>query len=421
MGHFQGEVVHRQCFFDVLLALGRANRRLDHRHRVVRHARRTESKQRRLRITQRVDLAPQIVGEVLEAGFDRPPVGVEIGNPHRVGRLPRQVGEDVQLGLAVLVGLVQSKGNPPRREALSRLGVVQTNRVFVEVSPSAVLAGPSALPLQLPGKRRGVLPNHEASPAATNAEQKPGRAEVAVRQDAIAGRNAGERLVQQRPFLGISLFAGDHVGHQVEPRIVEHQRLSRQDGGAETTQLENAMFGARQMVPIQHPHAITRQQRRGLRSHRLDAGEQFLRRIMHQRRRDLRFQVLQLVVDGLPRDGNLVRVGLVVGSHRRRFLEHDAAHDLNALGESQLLRVAQHGVVLEHLIQHRRFKNAFDRRANHHTDRTPFHKHRQRFARQHPCRSCFPKLVAPSPPRCGPGRSRSDTINPEIRLGPLQG
>ena len=74
---------------------------------------------------------------------------------------------------------------------------------------------------------------------------------------------------------------------------------------------------------------------------------------MHQCRRDVRFQAFELVVHGLPRYGNLVGMGLVVGSHRRRFLEHDIGHDLDTLGESQFLDIAQDRVVLENLIQHR--------------------------------------------------------------------
>ena len=95
LSDFQGEIIHRQFFFHVLLALRGTDRRFHHRHRVVRHTSRAESEQRRLGIPQRVDLASQILGQVLEAGFDRPAVGVKIGNPYRAGHLPWQIGENV--------------------------------------------------------------------------------------------------------------------------------------------------------------------------------------------------------------------------------------------------------------------------------------------------------------------------------------
>src|SRR5208337_5540360 len=87
--------------------------------------------------------------------------------------------------------------------------------------------------------------NYEKSPLTMNAEQEPGGAEVAVRNDAIASGNARQCLTQQRPFLGMRVFAGNDVGDQAVLRVVEHQRLPWQGGGTETTQLENAMLGIR--------------------------------------------------------------------------------------------------------------------------------------------------------------------------------
>ncbi len=225
--------------------------------------------------------------------------------------------------------------------------------------------------------------------------------------------NTRQGLLQQRTFLGMRVFAGNHVGNQTVLRIVEHQRLPRQGGGPKPAQLENTMLGAGQVVPIQDSYAVARQQRQGLRPHRLHTGAQFLARIMHQRRRDLRFQTLQLVIDSLPGHRNFVRVGLVERSHGRRFLEHHVAHDLNTLGESQFLGVAQDGVLLENLIQHRRFENTLKRCTDHHADRTPLDEDRQWFAQQHPCRSCFARPIHTPPPRCDARRSRSDTINRE--------
>ena len=212
--------------------------------------------------------------------------------------------------------------------------------------------------------------------------------------------DARQRLFQQRALLGMCVFAGNHVGDQTMLRIVEHQRLPRQGGGPKPAQLENTMVGAGQVVPIQDSYAVTRQQRRGLRPHRLHTGAQFLARIMNQSRRDLRFQTLQLVVYSLPGHRNFVRVSLVERPHGRRFLEHHVAHDLNTLGESQFLGVAQDGVLLENLVQHRWLENTLKSCANHHADWTPLDKDRQWFAQQHPCRSCFAEPIHPPPPRC---------------------
>src|SRR5208282_5855431 len=100
-----------------------------------------------------------------------------------------------------------------------------------------------------------------------NAEKEPTSAEVAVCKDAVAACNTCQRLLQQRAFLGMGIFAGNDIGNQTIPRIVEYKCLTRQSGRPEVTQLENAMFGTCQMVAIQNSHTIARQQRQGLRSH----------------------------------------------------------------------------------------------------------------------------------------------------------
>jgi len=95
---------------------------------------------------------------------------------------------------------------------------------------------------------------------------------------------------------------------------------------------------------------------------------------MDQARRDLRLQVFQLVVDGLPRHGDLVGIGLAARAHRGHLLEDDLRHDLDTAGEGQLLGIAQHGVVLEDAIQRRRIEDPLQRALDHHTDRALFDK-----------------------------------------------
>ena len=120
---FQGQVIHRELFVDVLRSMSRPHRAFDQRHDIVRDQGDAKAKQRRLRIAQRVHLTREIHRQMLKGGFDGPAVGVQGGDLCCGGIQHRQIGENMQLGFAVAGRSEQLDGDPAddERRACVRL------------------------------------------------------------------------------------------------------------------------------------------------------------------------------------------------------------------------------------------------------------------------------------------------------------
>ena len=90
-------------------------------------------------------------------------------------------------------------------------------------------------------------------------EEEVGRAKVAVGDPEILRRDDLQDLVQQRPFLGMTVFAQDHVGGQHQPGVEDDQRMAGQGPGADRPQLLEPVLGPGEMVAVEDPDAITGQ------------------------------------------------------------------------------------------------------------------------------------------------------------------
>ena len=394
---FQGDVVHRQLLFHKLLAVRGTQRRFHDRHRVVGHQGQTETKQRRLGITQRVDLATQVFRQMLEGGLHRPAVGIQAGDLQAIRHLHRKVREDVELPVALLGRLVQGDRDAPHRQRLAVLLIRQQDCLFIDRSAPLVLPDQTTLPLQFPHQVRLMLAEDEKCGSPGNSEHDPGRAKIPIGDHALATQHGLDNLLGQRTLLGVPVFAGNHVANQIPLGIVEHQRLSRQSRRSVPTQPQEPMICARQVIAIQDPQAKSRQQRRRTNAHGFERRAKFGLAMTDQGRRDRQFQMFQLVVHGLPGHGKCVGVGLVPSAHGRANLKHDVRHDFAALSEGKFQRVLSHRMVLKDLLQFVRVQNSLQRPTNHHTHRAGLDKLLEPFAKQHPCRSCFKGLpVTPS-------------------------
>jgi hypothetical protein len=77
---------------------------------------------------------------------------------------------------------------------------------------------------------------------------------------------------------------------------------------------------------------------------------EFRKTIPHQPCRSGKFNMLQLVISGLPGDAEFVLMLLVPRTDRWTHLKHPIGHDVYALAEGELLGVLQHRIATENLL-----------------------------------------------------------------------
>ena len=237
-----------------------------------------------------------------------------------------------------------------RRIRISPASLRGSNRVLEDLAGVDPAAGPP-LPDELPMERRGMLSDHEESAPLRDPEEEVGRAEVAVGDPEILRRDDLQDLVQQRPFLGMTVFTQDHVGGQHQPGVEDDQRMAGQGPGADRPQLLEPVLRPGEMVAVEDSNAITGQPVRPAAAHRVDDRSQPRGHRMDQRGRHGGLGAVELVVDGV--DGGPDRLGprLKGRVDRGPDAAHHHAHQVDDRGEEELVGELLLRDVLEELIE----------------------------------------------------------------------
>ncbi len=327
----------------------RPQRRLERAQHVVRHQRHAEGEQCGLGITQGVDLAVERRLQLLERGLDRPAATVQIGDDLGAGVLGRHVGHQVELRVPVPRRLVQDHRDPPQEEDLTRV-VGGPDRLLIDLAGLDPAARPP-LADALPVECRGVLSDHEETAAPRDPEEEIGRAEVAVGDEEVLGRDDRQDPVQQRSLLGMTVFAQDDVGGQHQPGVEDDQRLAGQGPGADRPQLLEPVLGAGEMVAVEDPDAIAGQPLRPAAAHRVDDRSQPRGHRRDQRRRHGGLGAVELVVDGVDRGPDGLGPRLEGRVDRGPDAADDHAHQVDDRGEKELVGELLLRDVLEELIE----------------------------------------------------------------------
>jgi hypothetical protein len=167
------------------------------------------------------------------------------------------------------------------------------------------------LPDELPVECRGVLTDHEGSVPPRDPEEEVRRAGVAVGDPEVVRRDDRRDPVQQRPLLGMTVLAQDHVGGQHQPGVEHDQRMAGRGPGADRPQLLEPVLAPGEMVAVEDPSAITGQPVRPAAAHRVDDRSQPRGHRMGQRGRHGGLGAVELVVDGVDRGAD--RLGSRLG------------------------------------------------------------------------------------------------------------
>ncbi len=104
-----------------------------------------------------------------------------------------------------------------------------------------------------------MLSNQEGPIAASDPEEEIGRAEVAVGDPKILRLRPSPRSDPTATFLGMTVFAQDHIGGQHQPGVEHDQRMTGQGRGADGPQFLDPMLGPGEVVAVEDPGAITGQ------------------------------------------------------------------------------------------------------------------------------------------------------------------
>jgi hypothetical protein len=86
--------------------------------------------------------------------------------------------------------------------------------------------------------------------------QETPEAEVAIGDPQGAFLDLVEDGVDQRPLLGMTVFAQDDVGHQLIGGLEDAKGLPRQGGGAAAPCLAEAVFGGGDSVAVEDVHVV---------------------------------------------------------------------------------------------------------------------------------------------------------------------
>lgn len=350
MGDFQGQIIHGELFLDIRCAVRGAQRTFDKRDNIVRDQGDAKAKQRRLRIAERIHFTREINRQVLKGGFNRPAVGVQSRDLRSRSRRHRQIGEDMQLSFAIARRRVQLDRDPADAKGGARVRLRYTQGLFIERLSPRIVADAPAGTLGLAHHIRGMVANHKKRAAARYAKQKPQRAKIAIGHDTVPLRHHRHHCGEQCPLLRIGVFTRNDLRGHLPLRIIENQGVPRQCRRPIATEFFHPMLRPRQMVPVQHPHAIARQQRRRGRGLLLQAGSQFSSCILHQSGRRWQFEMLQFVVHRLPRDRHLVVRRFVPGPHTGHDAKDHIRHQLDTVRKGQLAGVLQQRIIAKHAL-----------------------------------------------------------------------
>src|SRR6266511_2673891 len=189
----QRQVIRRQLLLHHFLTMRRTQRRLQQRYGIAHQQTQTKREQRRLRITQRVDLARQGLRCLEKQTLNRPPFAVDLGHLHRRHFLGRQIRKDVKLRVAIARRLAQLDRDPTDLEHLPFLGL-QAQALLVDRSR---LTAPFRLTLaQQRSLKVAMLTDHQEAATTENVPQQTQRAKVAIRHPNVLLADQGINLLQ---------------------------------------------------------------------------------------------------------------------------------------------------------------------------------------------------------------------------------
>jgi hypothetical protein len=228
-----------------------------------------------------------------------------------------------------------------------------------------------------------MLARDEPRASSVDAEQKGEGAEVAVVDQQIARLKQRQHLIQQRPLLGVAVFAKDNVLDEHALRVQQYQGLTRQSTRGRAAQNLEAMFAAAEVIAVEDPRTVARQQRRTTAARVLDQLAHFARRVPHQGAGGWQFDVVEFVVKGFRRYGNTVAQSQRGGMNRRRDPAHHQAGYIDQRGEQQFAFVLGHGCRLKDRIQLGRGKKVLHHGPLHHTKRTRLHEPFKNISKHH--------------------------------------
>ena len=159
----------------------------------------------------------------------------------------------------------------------------------------------------------------------------------------------------------MAVLARDDVDDQPQFRVEDHQRLARQRRGPRGAQHVEAMLGAGEVVAVEEAGPVADQQRLRACPQLIDDRGEGRAGVADQSGTGARFDAIDLVVNGLASDpqgrGHLLEGGVDRGSD----VADDDAHKVDDVGEEQLPRVLQLGVVSRTIRRRWLGGNAFSR------------------------------------------------------------
>ncbi len=196
-----------------------------------------------------------------------------------------------------------------------------------------------------------MLTDHEGSVPPRDPEEEVGGAEVAVGDPEVVRRDDRQDPVQQRPLLGMTVFAQDHVGGQHQPGVEHDQRMAGQGPGADGPQLLEPVLAPGEMVAVEDAGVITGQPVRPAAAHRVDDRSQPRGHRMDQRGRDGGLGAVELVVDGVDRGADRLGSRLKGRVDRGPDATDHHAHQVDDRGEEELVGELLLGDVFKELIE----------------------------------------------------------------------
>ena len=193
--YLDGHVITRQRVLatDFLTQTGR-QRRTGHHQYIVRHHRQREPEQRRLRISERVDLASQRLGQFLKGGFDPPASPIQFRRPLRTQPFQRHVGQQSDFGRTIAQRLVQ-----PDDDAAA---LKHSDADPLLADGAACVATRTGLSPQGMQCRSRVVADQEVGVAGCDSRQVIVGAEVAIAQPQVVSLDQGEnRRIEARSLV----------------------------------------------------------------------------------------------------------------------------------------------------------------------------------------------------------------------------
>src|SRR5579872_3825165 len=332
-------------------------RAFDRCQQIVTAGRNAERKQRGLRVSQRVELAAQVRGEFVECLFQTPPFAVQFRNFNRRDFRGGQIGQQVDLRIAVPCGSVQFYGDTPDVGGFARPRLADFDELFEH---SACLA--PAHKTELSGRFKGhsaVPSGDEAGLAPLDQEQKCQRTEVTVVDYEIPFLNDRADLIQQRALLSMAVFAGNHVVDQHPLLVQQNQGLPGQGSCCRTSQYSQAVVSFAQVVAVENPRSITLQQWPAATLAMVDQLADLTGGMLHERSRRADLDMAELVVQRSNRYRNPAAPHYIRGMYRLLTAAHDLTDQINQSRKQQFPLVLGFCRLVKYSIDFRRGKNVF--------------------------------------------------------------